>query len=110
VASVDYKEVPDHLLVLPPGRNCRVQKANAKTTTTLKPANFVFGRGSEGHNLYLIDFGFAKKFHIHDNQTRMSCLESQGMTGTPLFASANAHMGLEQSRRDDIQALGYVAA
>jgi len=32
------------------------------------------------------------------------------MTGAPLFASANAQMGLEQNRRDDIEALGYMTA
>jgi len=41
--------------------------------------------GVVAHALYLIDFGFAKQFHIHENQTRTSCLKRRGMTGTPLL-------------------------
>jgi casein kinase 1 len=76
----------------------------------VKPANFALGRRNESYKVYLIDFGLAKQFYFHENKFHIPCKEYKGLTGTPQFASTNALLGMEQSRRDDIQALGYVAA
>ncbi|XP_033327705.2 casein kinase I isoform X1 [Megalopta genalis] len=74
----------------------------------IKPDNFLMGIGRHCNKLFLIDFGLAKKYR--DSRTRMHIIyrEDKNLTGTARYASINAHLGIEQSRRDDMESLGYV--
>ncbi|CAE7412053.1 CKL8 [Symbiodinium sp. CCMP2592] len=67
----------------------------------IKPENFMFGIKSRVHHLYLIDFGLSKKYF---DQKHVALRTQLSLTGTARYASINAHKGVEQSRRDDLEA------
>ena len=70
----------------------------------IKPANFVIGRKPRTSSIYLIDFGLSKKYR--DPITKQHVLYGEGrhLIGNKKYASLNTRMGIEQSRRDDIEA------
>lgn len=72
----------------------------------IKPDNMLVGR-KYLQTLYLIDFGLAKRYLLSDGSEHIKCTTVSGLVGTPLFASINTHDGIEQSRRDDLESLGY---
>ncbi|XP_014096406.1 casein kinase I [Bactrocera oleae] len=74
----------------------------------IKPDNFLMGIGRHCNKLFLIDFGLAKKYRDPVSRTHIQYREDKNLTGTARYASINAHLGIEQSRRDDMESLGYV--
>jgi len=74
----------------------------------IKPDNFLMGIGRHCNKLYLIDFGLAKKYRDSRTRHHIPYREDKNLTGTARYASINAHLGIEQSRRDDMESLGYV--
>lgn len=74
----------------------------------IKPDNFLMGIGRHCNKLFLIDFGLAKKYRDFRSKQHISYREKKNLTGTARYASVNAHLGIEQSRRDDMESLGYV--
>ncbi|XP_068625624.1 casein kinase I isoform X2 [Battus philenor] len=74
----------------------------------IKPDNFLMGIGRHCNKLYMIDFGLAKKFRDLRSRAHIGYREDKNLTGTARYASINAHLGIEQSRRDDMESLGYV--
>lgn len=72
----------------------------------VKPDNFLMGREDSG-TLYLVDYGLAKQYRDHYTRVHIKCREGRSTVGTVQFASVNAMEGREQSRRDDLESLGY---
>ena len=74
----------------------------------LKPENLSIGRGSRDNTIYLLDFGLAKQYKDPRTGTHIPFRDGRQLTGTIRYASTNTHLGIEQSRRDDMESLGFV--
>ena len=74
----------------------------------IKPDNFVLGLDNKSHIIYVLDFGLSKKFRSSRTHQHIKFNVNKKLTGTARYASINALKGCEQSRRDDLEAIGYV--
>ncbi|KAL1535684.1 Casein kinase 1-like protein 10 [Salvia divinorum] len=74
----------------------------------IKPDNFLMGLGRKANQVYIIDYGLAKKYRDLHTHRHIPYRENKNLTGTARYASVNTHLGVEQSRRDDLESLGYV--
>jgi serine/threonine protein kinase len=74
----------------------------------IKPENFMFGNGFKIHHVYVIDFGLSKIYWLQDKNMHCPMKQKLSLTGTARYASINAHKGYEQSRRDDLEAIGHM--
>ena len=74
----------------------------------IKPDNFVIGRKEKRKYIYILDFGLSKKYRSSKTLAHYKMVKKNNLTGTARYASINALNGFTQSRRDDLEAVGYV--
>ena len=74
----------------------------------IKPDNFVMGLNDLSQYVYILDFGLAKKYRSSTTLKQYPFINRGKIIGTARYASINALKGNELSRRDDLEAAGYV--
>ena len=74
----------------------------------IKPDNFTMGIKENKNKLFIIDFGLSKRYRDPNTFIHNPLIKKKKLTGTARFASRYALDGYEQSRRDDLESVGYV--
>ena len=75
----------------------------------IKPDNFLIGLNrNKTHIIHMIDFGLCKRFKDQKTGDHIPYKDNLVLTGTARYASNNAHLGVEQSRRDDLESIGLI--
>jgi casein kinase 1 len=74
----------------------------------IKPENFMIGSGRSSNLIYVIDLGLSKKFKDPKTGQHIPFREGKLLLGTARYTSINTHLGIEQSRRDDLEGIAYV--
>ena len=74
----------------------------------IKPDNFVMGLNENNAHLYIIDFGLSKKYRSSKTLLQYPLIKRKKLVGTARYASIHALEEFEQSRRDDLESVGYV--
>ena len=74
----------------------------------IKPDNFLMGAGKKQNQLFVIDLGLSKRYLDPKTGMHIAHKTNRSMAGTVRYASVNNHEGVEQSRRDDLESIGYV--
>lgn len=76
----------------------------------MKPENFLLGVAQESdyNVIHVVDFGLSREYIDPNTGMHIPYRTGHNFTGTARYMSINAHLGVEQSRRDDLEALGHV--
>lgn len=72
----------------------------------IKPDNFLIGIGPNKSRIYMIDLGLSKKYM--QNNEHINYKTDRNFTGSFRYSSIRNHKGIEQSRRDDLESIGYM--
>ena len=74
----------------------------------IKPDNFLIGIDKKQLTIHMIDLGLAKRYINPSNGKHITFKDNLHLTGTARYASRNSHLGFEQSRRDDLEAVCFM--
>lgn len=76
----------------------------------VKPDNFLIGDMEGAGPVHVVDFGLSKLYLDPANGRHIpsEVLQHDMGVGTASYSSLNSHLGIERSRRDDLEALGYM--
>lgn len=72
----------------------------------IKPDNFLIGSGKKKNRIYIIDFGLSKEYFTNGEHIQYN--KKRNFTGSFRYSSIRNHKGIEQSRRDDLESVGYM--
>ena len=73
----------------------------------IKPENILLGKGEQSDTIFFVDFGISK-FYKDNLGRHIAYREKKSFIGTTRYASIAAHLGIEISRKDDLESLAYV--
>ena len=74
----------------------------------IKPENFLLGLENKSHIIYIIDFGLSGRLVEYTTRKHIKFITDKNPIGTIRYSSINNLKGYELSRRDDLEALGYM--
>ena len=73
------------------------------------PENVAIGLGEKAKNFHILDLFYFKKYWDSRINQHIPCIEGKPLLKDPLYVSTHEHLGIEASRRDDLESLAYLA-
>ena len=73
----------------------------------IKPNNFLVGNPDDSI-IYIIDFGLSRKYRSSRTGKHTQFIINKSFDGNIKYCSANIMRGIEPSRRDDLESIGYM--
>lgn len=103
---IDHLDISNLLMIAIDGITILKNIHNAKIIhRDIKPNNFLFNK--DFSKLIIIDFGLSKKY-VDRNNNHMPFRKGRSLIGTARYASINMHIGIDPTRRDDLESFGYM--
>jgi casein kinase 1 len=86
---------------------CEYMHSKRVVHRDLKPSNFLMGIGNKAAEVQVVDFGLSM-YYMDSKKNHVPYVQNKSLAGTAHYASINTHAGMQQSRRDDLEAVGYM--